>query len=66
MLLVTLKDALVKFNGLSKPGIFRLPGDKVKAKRLRQRLNMKHKLNTSSDDIHSIALVLKVIHASIS
>eukprot|EP01114_Cavostelium_apophysatum_P013709 TRINITY_DN3381_c0_g2_i2.p2 TRINITY_DN3381_c0_g2~~TRINITY_DN3381_c0_g2_i2.p2 ORF type:complete len:217 (-),score=53.35 TRINITY_DN3381_c0_g2_i2:883-1533(-) len=59
LVLFFLKESLVGVRGLSKPGIFRVTGDKTRMRRLRQRLNMKQLLQVSGDDAHCLASLIK-------
>lgn len=56
--LATLKESLYQSNGLEKVGIFRSSGDRLRAKRFRQRLNMNFKLNATPDDAHVVGSLL--------
>jgi len=57
LLLVTLKQAIVKGNGLSKEGIFRHSGDESTISSIAKSLN--ESLTVDSEDVHSMAAYIK-------
>lgn len=66
VVLLVLKDCLLKNNGLSKPGIFKTPGDQSRIKQFKQSLNMRHNLSVTDEDAYSVAHLIKVFTSSIN
>ncbi len=57
--LYSLRDAFVQINGYEKAGVWRINGEKTRTLRLRQKLNMAHRLLVTPDDVHCIASLIK-------
>jgi len=57
-ILVSMKRSLIEFGGLRQEGIFRLAGEQTEIKRIKEIMNKKE--FTSSNDVNSIASLIKI------